>query len=309
MNIWERSQSILGRVKAPVHQSALVKFAPYVVAGFVGFVTADLVLLSYRPAMLPNEAPPVRPARPNLSQFTPLNEYAVVWDRNLLNEDGQMPPALSSGAEGPSIEQEAVLSQLPLTLLGTIVHFNADRSIATIQKSGDVTQSYIPGEEIQGMAKITKIERKRVTFQNLNNRRLEYIEIPDDVAFGFDVQKKGQKASGPIQKTGQNDFVVQRSEVERLTSNLSEVLQQARMEPRFGPDGNVNGFCFVSIQPSTIYETLGFRIGDCIESVNGAPINTPQQAMGLYQELREARSIRLGIERDSRSETFNYSIQ
>lgn len=309
MNIWERSQSILGRVRTPVQQTTLAKFAPFVVATFVGYASADLLLLSYRPAMLPNEAPPVRPARPNLSQFTPLSEYAVVWDRNLLNEDGAMPPALSSGEEGPSIEQEAVLSQLPLTLLGTIVHFNPDRSIATIQKSGDVTLSYIPGEEIQGMARVTRVERKRVIFQNLNNRRLEYIEIPEDVAFNFDVQKKAQKTSGPIQKTGQNDFVVQKSEVERLTSNLSEVLQQARMEPRFGPDGNVSGFCFVSIQPSTIYETLGFRVGDCIENVNGAPINTPQQAMGLYQELREARSIQLGIERDGRSESFNYTIQ
>lgn len=309
MSIIEKLPTVISRLKAPAN--GIVRFSPYIVAAFIGYTAADIAILQYRPQMLPNEAPPVRPNRKNMGQFKPLSQYAYIWDRNLLNEDGNMPPPLSAGEEDKETndQMEAVLSQLPLALLGTIVHFNPDNSIATIQRSGAETGSFKPGDQVASMAEITMVERRRVTFRNLNNRRLEYIEIPDDMAFNFDFKQDKAAAAAPIQQSGRNEFTIQRSEVERLTGNLSEVLQQARMEPRFGPDNSINGFCFVSMQPNTIYQTLGFQVGDCIESVEGEAINSPQKAMEFYQKLRNASNINLGIERDGRSEDFSYTIK
>jgi len=157
---------------------------------------------------------------------------------------------------------------------------------------------------------VTKVERRRVTFQNLNNRRLEYIEIPESAAFSFDMKNGGTASTGgPIEEKGRNQFSVKRTEVDRLTANMSQVLQQARMEPRFGPNNQVEAFCFVSIQSDTVYEKLGLRVGDCITSVMGKAVTSPQEAMNLYNSLRTSNNIQLGVERDGRNENFNYDIE
>jgi general secretion pathway protein C len=313
MGISDRLQTL--RQWRPDFSSArppLEKYYGYFLAALVGWALADLTLMWYRPMMLPSQRPPTGQARPHLTKTTQVGDYNVIADRDLFNEDGKIPPALAAGPSEDSNEQNPVLSQLPLGLTGTIVHFNPKLSIATIEvRNKNVTLSYRPDEEIEGMARVVRVERKRVVFMNLNNRRLEYIEIPDDVAFNFDVKApKAEEATNDIiQKKGEFDFSIKRTDLEGLTSNLSSLLQQARMEPRIGADGQVDGFCFVNIQPASIYEKLGMKTGDCIKSVNGEAVNSPGKAMELYQLLKQASFVQLGMERGGRDEKFNYSIQ
>jgi general secretion pathway protein C len=284
----------------------------FFVAALIGWAAADLTLMAYRPSMLPSEAPPVRQQRPRPMNVTQLTDYNVISSRNIFNEDGKIAPALSAGpAEDSSDSQTPVLSQLPLGLAGTIVHFNPKLSIATIEvRNRNETLSFRPDEEIEGVARIVRVERKRVIFTNLSNRRLEYIEIPEDVAFNFDIKAPtGDATNELVEKKGEFEFAVKRTDLDGLTSNLSSLLQQARMEPRIGADGQIDGFCFVSIQPNTPYEKLGFRMGDCIKSVNGETINSPGKAMETYQLLKQSSFIQLGVERGGRDEKFNYSIQ
>jgi general secretion pathway protein C len=310
MGILDNARNSLGGLKLSAINPFLKKYTPLAMAVFIGYIAADLTLLLLRPRMLPTEAPPVRANQNQARRPKDFSNYSMIVGRNVFNADGTIPPALSDDGSGDGGEQEAVPSQLPLALQGTIVHFNPARSIATIKlNSKNLTQSFVVDEEIEGMARVTKVERRRVTFQNLNNRRLEYIEIPDSAGFAFDLKNKGVAGpSGPVEEKGANHFVIKRSEVDRLTSNLSEVLQQAAMAPRFGADNMIDGFCFVSIQQNTIYEKLGFRVGDCITSVNGSPISSPQQAMEFYQQLRGSNNIKIGRDRDGRNEDVNYDI-
>lgn len=313
MGITDSLQSL--RQWRPDFSSARPPLEPYygyIVAAIIAWAAADLVLLAYRPAMLPSEAPPIRQSRFRQMQLSQVSDYNAISDRNIFNEDGKIPPALSSGSDdNNSMDQAPVLSQLPLDLTGTIVHFNPKLSIATINvRNRNETLSFRPEEEIDGIARIVRVERKRVVFTNLNNRRLEYIEIPEETAINFDIEApSGPQTNDIIQKRGEFEFAIKRTDLDGLTSNLSALLQQARMEPRIGPDGQVDGFCFVSIQPNTVYEKLGFRMGDCIKSVNGEMINSPGKAMELYQVLKGSNFVQLGVERGGRDEKFNYSIQ
>jgi general secretion pathway protein C len=285
------------------------KYYGFFIAALIAWMLADLVIMSYRPSMLPSEAPPIQ-TRGRAMKITQIQDYNSITDRNLFAEDGKIPPPLSADKNAPADESAPVLSSLPLTLVGTIVHFNPNMSIATIQSnSGSQILSFGLEESVFGMAEVKKIERKRVIFLNSNSRRLEYIEIKDEDAFNLAVKAPNVGAVEGIQKVGEFDFAIKRSDLTGLTSNLSAILQQARMEPRIGPDGSVDGFCFSNIQPGTPYEKFGFKIGDCIKSVNGDPINSPGKAMELYNQLRESSFVQLGVERDGRDEKFNYSIR
>jgi general secretion pathway protein C len=315
MNIKEnlqKFQPMLNRLKSTSTRPPLEKYYPYLLAIFVGYVLSDLGLLYMRPMMLPKEAPPIRPSRQIRTKVQNLAEYNVITSRNIFNEDGVIPPPVGATKGEGDLNRPAVLSQLPIQLLGTIVHYNPKMSIATVNLSSkSMSSSYKVDEEIEGLAKITKIERKKVTFINLNSRVLEYIEIPEDSILNFGLQESApQSTPGGIEQKGRFEFSIKRSDLEGMTQNLSSLLQQARMEPVFSPDGiGVEGFRFVNIQPGSVYEKLGFKVGDMIRSVNREPVNSPTKAMEMYNVLKTSNNVQLGVERDGRDETFNYSIQ
>jgi general secretion pathway protein C len=313
MSFLEKFQPLLTRLKLNTSRPPLEKYYVLFLAIFIGYILSDLGLLYVRPMMLPTEAPPLRPQRDLRTRTQSLADYQTIFDRNIFNEDGKIAPALSSDKGGDdSGTRPAVLSQLPIELLGTIVHFNPKLSIATVNlKNKNVSMSYKVDEEIEAMAKVIKIERKKLTFMNLNNRRLEYVEIPEDALLQFGLQaSSAPQSTGLIEQRGKFEFSMKRSDFEEQTKNLSSLLQQARMEPVFAPDGiGVEGFRFVNIQPGSIYEKLGFKMGDMIRSVNGEAVNSPTKAMEMYNLLKTSNNVQLGVEREGREERFNYSIQ
>ena len=77
--------------------------------------------------------------------------------------------------------------------------------------------SYKVDEEIEGMARVTKIERKKLTFINLNNRMPEYIEIPEDAVLNFGLQQAlaPQPGNSVIDQRGRYDFAIRRTDLEK----------------------------------------------------------------------------------------------
>lgn len=315
MSILDRAKNFLAKSGTGGGRPPFEKYYVTLLCLMISYMIADLTVLYYRPYMLPSKKD-VAPPRPTRS-FRPRNQsiadYNAITDRDIFNEDGKIPDPLSAGKGEENIERPAVPSQLPIQLLGTIVHFNPKMSIATVSiTSKSLSSSYKVDEEIEGMARITKIERKKVTFINLNNRRNEYIEITEEQGLSFGMQTA---AAGPgngdlVEQRGKFDFAVKRSDLDGLTQNLSSLLQQARMEPVFSPDGiSVEGFRFAAIQPGSPFEKLGFKVGDMIKSVNDEPVNSPTKAMEMYNLLKTSNNVRLGVEHDGREEKYNYTIQ
>lgn len=281
----------------------------YVLALLVGYWISDLTIVSLRPSMLPTKAPPALPSRGQQQRIAARNEYSAVTDRNIFSADGIIPPPLSAGDSGGQSEDMApVPSQLPLTLAGTIVHADPRKSIATVVlKNKNINKAYRVNDEIENMAKVTKVERTRLTFRNLNNSRLEYIEIISEgkINFGMNNAPKAE-----IEARGDFDYAVKRDDIKKYTADLSGILNQARMIPNVmpGTGGQVQGFKFVSIQPGSVYEKLGFKVDDVIKAVNGEPVNSPTKAMELYQTLKSDSKIELTIERNGKDENFNYTV-
>lgn len=290
----------------------------YLLAALVGYGIADYAILKVRPKMLPKGSPGGASAPRPMTQFTQVNEdYSGVFQRNIFNSEGFDPEKLSAeegSSESDGIEDQiAVLSQLPLSLEGTIVHANPSKSVATVVvKNSNESKSLSVGDEIENMIeRVTKIERRKVTFINKNSRRLEYIEIPPDAKLNLSFKGPAVgTGSEEVAKRGEFDFVLKRADVTKYLSDLSSVLGQARMQPniRPGSGGAVDGYRFTGIQPGSIYEKLGFKVQDVIKSVNGEPVNSPTKAMELYNSLKGQANLQLEVERNGRTEKFSYSI-
>lgn len=313
MSLFKNSAQIFkGWNKGPKNRPPFEAFYIYILALLTGYLLSDLGILYVRPAMLPQQAPPSRPSSQPRAQFTSLGQYQKIHDRNIFNADGKIPPPLTSdGSESPQIDTPPVASQLPLKLEGTLVHANPKKSVATITvKSKNEAKSFMVDADIEGMAKVTKIERRKVIFRNLNSQRLEFIEIPRDSTVTFGVKETVTGGSDEVQRKGEFEFSMRRSEVLKYTADLGTVLQQARMIPNIipGSGGRVDGFRFVAIQPNSIYEKLGFKPMDVIRTVNGEPVNSPTKAMELYNALKQEGRFSIGVERNGREESFKYDI-
>lgn len=211
------------------------------------------------------------------------------------------------------MDADPVLTQLPIKLEGTLVHANPRKSIATIViQSKNASRSYMVDDDMDGMGRVVRVERRKVIFRNSSNQRLEYVEIPKESAVAFGAKNPSPQAGGsPIQQNGEYNFTVSRQEVEKQLSNLGAVLNQARMVPNIvpGTGGRVQGFRFVSIQPDSIFSKLGFKPMDVITSVQGEPVNSPTKAMELYNALRTENNIKITINRNGREETIEYNVK
>lgn len=284
----------------------LEKLYPLAFIIIIAFFIADLGNLFSRSYLIPTNIPP--------KKTTPLKlgnnrnyQFPGIIGRNIFNADGVIPPTQSELQGGGQGDDGAPrLSSLALELMGTLVHANPLKSIATISLKGqNKIDPYSIDEEVSGMAKIKEIQRQRVIFRNLQNQLLEYIEVPPEQGVVLSVER-GATVSLPQEKT---EFVFPRAEIDAQLENLPNLLQQARVVPESGADGQVSCYKMVEIQSGSIYERLGLRLGDCIGGVNGESVNSPQKAMESFQALKTASEIKLKVRRAGRDVELNYNIR
>ena len=281
----------------------------YALMALLGLITADLGILSFRDHLIPNTPPPPKPAPMQRAGSVERSTYDKIVRRNIFNADGKIPDPI--GADSKKMDGPPVPSNLPLALVGTIVHVNPAKSVCTITlRNKNDQESFSPGQAIKDnerdIATIEKVERNKVIFRNTVTGRLEFIEIKDDSKLSFGAPVRQQ--NGEVTKAGDFDYELSRDNVNKLTQNLPDLLQQARAVPEVGPDGRVIGFRVMDIQPGSIYERLGLSKGDLIKGVNGEPVDSPAKAMELYNALKTSSNIKLSIERNGRPEMINFTI-
>lgn len=294
-------------------QRPLESVSIYLLLALIGATTADLLILSLREKMLPT-APPHAQKSTVFQTRSPApssTNYAGVINRNIFNADQKIPDPLNSSGGPQRPNADPVPTSLPVQLVGTIVHVNPLRSVATLLLKNKSDQLALKVNDIvpDNMATITRIERNKVIFRNNVTQILEYIEIAEDSKILFGSASPKPQQIGEVLKRSETEFELNRSDINRLTSNLQDVLQQARAVPRISADGQVECFSIADMQPGSIYERLGLRRGDCIKAVNGEKIDNPTKALELYNRLKSgAASISLGVERNGQDENFSYTI-
>lgn len=247
--------------------------------------------------------PPVRGVEP-LSR----SEFDVILRRNLFNPEGTIPEELGP-LEGTSLldAEGAASTTLPITLVGTIILTNPLKSLAAIRDTGlNKTESYRVGENLLGKAKIAKIERKKVYFQNQDSGNLEYVEIKEE-ALPERIGMVGAPREG-IKKISEDNFVVDKGFVDTTLENINQVITQARAVPNF-VDGKVNGFKLFAIKPGSIYEQLGLQNGDIVLKVNGIALDSPAKALELYGDLQNLTELTIDYEREGSRRTTRYTVR
>ena len=295
-------------------QKKIARFALYGLLVFFAFTAADLTIIYVRDLMLPTEAPAKKMTKFNPQLSIDRSQYSAITNRNLFSSTGLMPEAITLKINPTeAAEDTPVLSTLPLILIGTLVHSDPSKSIAAIEvKSKNLSGSYAPGSDIEGLAKLEKVERGIAYIRNANTSALEYIELKSANKVSFDASKASVSTpavSKDVVAVAPNKFQIKRSDLLKYTNDLSSVLMQARAVPNRDPaTGEINGFRILDMQENSIFGQLGLARRDVLKSVNGQPIDSIQKAMELYNEMKNGSKVELGVERNGKNETKTYDI-
>jgi general secretion pathway protein C len=293
-----------------VSVTSIDKHLPMMIIVLIALFSADLTILMFRDSLLPTSAPPIFPSKENGPNLKSRTEYGPITDRNIFNSDGLIPNPLSA-PEGEMMADNgpAVKSQLPLNLIGTIVHVNPAKSVATIQlKTNNLVIPYLPNDQIENIATLIRVERRKAIIRNTENSRLEYIEIPEDGKVSF-AKKAVTPAPGVFSQQG-DTIAIKRSDLNNYLKNLPDLLQQATAVPNIvpGSGGEVDGFKMLGIETNSVFSQIGLKVGDVLKGVNGEKVNSPAKAMELYNSLRNEGHIELEIERDGKQSSLNFNI-
>lgn len=251
-------------------------------------------------------------------QKRPLSEFEVILSRNIFDSTGKLIIALDevpAGAGQPveAIEETPVrAARANLVLIGTVVA--GEDSLALIQE-GRTTGIYRLGQEVTGGGKIEAIERNFVVLLHRDGSR-ENLVIPTEsptparaaaTAAPAAAAGAGAAPAYNIQQIGENKWQIPRQTAEEARGNLNELLRQARMEPRIVA-GQTEGFIVRMIRPNSFLDMLGIRRGDVLMEINNIQLNSPERALQIFQQLREARNIAVSLVRDGQPMTFEYEI-
>jgi general secretion pathway protein C len=111
-----------------------------------------------------------------------------------------------------------------------------------------------------------------------------------------------------VRKVGDNNYVMDRREVEGVLQDFNKLLTQIRVVPHFS-NGKPDGFKVFNIRPNSLFMKLGMVNGDIIKRVNGLDITGPEQALQMFQQLRDESRITLDLERFRKNLTLQYEVR
>lgn len=262
----------------------------------LGQLAATLLEVRLAPA-LPRATAPALTAR---AEGTALADYEIVVQRNLFDSKHTGILSLATNA-GTGATSKAPAS---FTLLGTVTAGTA--SLALIDSAGKSLLLHL-GDTAPGGGRVVAIERSALHLR-YDNGREESIPLRDAPLLGdASVPAAGGARPSAIRATGGNRYSIPRQEVEKARANIGELLKQARLEPNI-VSGQTHGFVVRMIRPESILASLGLKLGDVVMEVNNVPLDTPEKALQIFQQLREARHIALNLERNGAPMSFEYDL-
>jgi len=240
----------------------------------------------------------------------PASYYAAIHNRDIFNS---VKPEPEKSAEPPKP------TELKLKLWGVAIHSDGRPSYCIIEDLTSHKQElYRVNDKLAGNVTIKAVEWDRIILER--DGRDEVLELaasqggpaiarPAPVAAPSGPAAAAASPSGNphIRQVSDTQYNIDRSEVDSALDNMSQLFTQIRAVPHF-EGGQSTGFRLFAIRQNSLFDNIGLRNGDIIQSINGSQINDPTRALALLQELRSAQQLNVQVLRNKELVNLQYNI-
>ena len=292
---------------------ALLAWIAWIFAGMAtGYFEEKIAEATYRTDTQGGSS--VSQLSPSMANLT--KDYTRIVSGNIFNPDQrgvEASPRTDSITIAPAGEyQNATKTNLPITLVGTVVAPNRLRSLAAIQIKEDKEELVFGENDTVLEATIIKIERNRVYITR--NGKTEFLAIDfekwkSEGKRGGKNPMRGPNLTGDITGTGDGNYAISRRYLNAQLANMSQLLTEVRAVPNINKDGSADGFKLFSVKKGSIFDKIGFKNRDVLKRVNGVNIDSAEKGLELFQALRNETDFSVDLERNKSKKSLQFSVQ
>lgn len=228
--------------------------------------------------------------------------YAVINTRDIFN---------STKPEPEKPPEPPKPTELKLKLWGVAVHTDGSSYCIIEDLTTHKQDLFRMNDKVPGEATVKQVEWDRVILDRGGQEEILDLAQPQGGSIPRPVPAAGAPPPGAtnphIQQVNETQYNIDRSEVDSALDNMNQLFTQIRAVPHF-EGGKSTGFRLFAIRQNSIFDQIGLRNGDIIQSINGVDLNDPARALALFQELRSERQISVTYLRNKETKTVTYSI-
>lgn len=259
--------------------------------------------------------PPTRvqlsaPPPPSVQEAVkPASHYAKIADRDIFNS---VKPAAAAPPPPPPAPPPN------LKLWGVAVHTDPAASYAIIEDQKVRKQAlYGIDDTIEGTdTKVKEITWDRVVLTRGGQDQVLDLEGPAGVTgLPAGVARPSRSVGGQpsiadknIQMVSENEYLIDRAEVDNAFDNMSNLFTQVRAVPHF-EGGRSTGFRLFAIRQGSLFDKIGLKNGDIIQRINDADLNDPSRALALMQDMRNEDELTVEVIRNRQPQTLHYRFR
>jgi len=199
-------------------------------------------------------------------------------------------------------------TELKLKLWGVAVHADGSSYCIIEDLTTHKQDLYRINDKVAGNAVVKNVEWDRVILdRDGQDEILELATVLGAPPRPATVAAPNPPSNPHIQQVNESQYNIDRSEVDAALDNMNQLFTQIRAVPHF-EGGKSTGFRLFAIRQNSIFDNIGLRNGDIIQSINGTELNDPSRALALMQDLRNARQLSVTVLRNRESLTLQYNI-
>jgi len=217
--------------------------------------------------------------------------------------------APASGTARPVAEAPKVTapSKLNIKLHGTVV--SDDQPVALVApRPGATLEVYHIGDAILPGVTLSAVEAGRIVVETASGFEEIWLEEGAGEAAGSASRPQPEKLDQRGRQGKRSTQRVSRNMLDDELKDMGKLMTQVRVTPYFEAGQSV-GFKVSGIASGSIFERIGLQNGDVIKSINGQVLTDPQQAMQMYQQLRDASQLNVALLRNQQAQNIQYQIQ
>jgi len=233
------------------------------------------------------------------------NSYQSIYDRDLMKTKQAVQTEIKTDIDPDKLKE----TKLNLKLFGTITGEN-NTGYAVIEETKKKKQGlYRTGDSIQN-AEIKMILRKKVVLSV--NGKDEVLTMEDDKKKGS--SKKASRSRPSNNRDSDERFgfdetvAIDRDKINNSLKNINQLMSQVKVRPHF-KDGKPNGLLLSHVQQNSIFKEMGLKNGDIVKGVNGKEIQSVDDALKFYDNLKSSSNVQLQIERKGELLNIGYQIE